>query len=519
MSETQSPIWDLADLFPAPDAARWRQQAEAALKGAPFERLIAKSYDGISIQPLYAPQPHQSPRAVRQNGGAWAPLARLDLPNADQAHVQGLADLDGGAQGLHLVFADAPVAYGFGLSPKRRDVAYVLEEVYLNQLPIVLDCGPHFRDVGDEVIAQAQSRHIDPSQLNIDFGLDPYGSALTTGAGLEARAIDAVLDYGCALIKQGITSPIFVADGRVAHNAGASEGQELAFALSAAVALLRHLEAKGMALTQALAHISFRLSADADQFLSIAKMRALRLLWARVEKACGLPARAVRLHADTSWRMMTRRDPWVNLLRTSVAAFSAGLGGADNVSVLPFTQALGLPDGFARRMARNTQSILMMEAHLAHVADPAAGAGGFETLTDDLCRDAWALFQTIEAQGGFEAAYQSGALASYVAKTCSERARHIAQRKNTLTGTSDFPNITESAVEVLAPLAPQSAPASSLALAPHRVANPLRPCVIMPMPLARAINAPQKSFWLILVLWRHLRHAPLLPKTFSKQAA
>ncbi|MBQ0818795.1 methylmalonyl-CoA mutase, partial [Microvirga sp. HBU67558] len=127
--------------------------------------------------------------------------------------------------------------------------------------------------------------------------------------------------------------------------------------------------------------LSFLLVADADEFLTVAKLRALRRLWARVEQACGLEPKPIRLHAETAWRMTTRRDPWVNILRTTIAAFSAGIGGADAITVLPFTAALGLPDAFARRIARNTQLILLDESNLARVADPAAGAGGFETLT------------------------------------------------------------------------------------------------------------------------------------------
>ncbi len=143
--------------------------------------------------------------------------------------------------------------------------------------------------------------------------------------------------------------------------------------------------------------IFFRLAADADQFLTMAKFRALRKLWARVEEACGLTPKPAFISAETAWRMMTRRDPSVNMLRATIAAFSAGLGGADAISVLPFTAALGLPDCFARRIARNTELILLDESNLAKVADPAAGSGGIEDLTDQMCRAAWTLFQEIES--------------------------------------------------------------------------------------------------------------------------
>src|SRR5262249_32837404 len=163
-----------------------------------------------------------------------------------------------------------------------------------------------------------------------------------------------------------------------------SEAQELAFSLAVALAYLRALEAE-TPLADAARMIFFRLVADADQFLTVAKFRALRKLWARVQEACGLAPRPALVAAEAAWRTMTQRDPWVNMLRATMAVFAAGLGGADSITVLPFTAALGLPDRFARRMARNTQLILLEESNLAKVSDPAAGSGVIEDLTAKLC--------------------------------------------------------------------------------------------------------------------------------------
>ena len=198
------------------------------------------------------------------------------------------------------------------------------------------------------------------------------------------------------LADQGFRGPFAVADGRIIHNAGGSEAQELAFAIAAAVDYLRALEASGVPLDAARGMIYFRLAADADEFLTIAKFRAIRKLWARVEAACGLAPKPTTVAAETAWRMMTKRDPYVNMLRTTIAVTAAGLGGADNIAVLPHTAALGLPDAFARRVARNTQLILLEESNLAKVADPAAGSGAIEDLTAKLCAAAWAQFQEIE---------------------------------------------------------------------------------------------------------------------------
>jgi methylmalonyl-CoA mutase len=260
-----------------------------------------------------------------------------------------------------------------------------------------------------------------------------------------------------SLAKQGFTSPLATADGRIIHNAGGSEAQELAFALAAAVDCLRALNAAGIPLDRARSMVYFRLSADDDQFLTIAKFRAIRKLWARVEQACGLEPKATTVAGETAWRMMTRRDPAVNMLRTTIAVAAAGIGGADNIVALPYTAALGLPDALARRIARNTQLVLLEEASLANVADPAAGSGAIEALTDEMARIAWVQFQTIDKAGGAWAALEQGLIQREVAKVREQRIKAIAQRMEPLTGTSDYPDINETASAVL-DFAPRTGP-------------------------------------------------------------
>jgi methylmalonyl-CoA mutase len=208
------------------------------------------------------------------------------------------------------------------------------------------------------------------------------------------------------------------------------------------------LEAGGIALEAARAAISFRLIADADQFLTMAKFRALRRLWARVEQACGLAPTPVFVAAETAWRMLTRRDAYVNMLRATMATFAAGLAGANAITVLPHTLALGLPDAFARRVARNTQLVLLEESNLAKVSDPAAGSGGIESLTQQLCVAAWSLFQEIEKAGGAFAALRQGLIQSEVAATRKAREANVSRRKDVLTGASEFPNLQETQVAV-----------------------------------------------------------------------
>ena len=324
---------------------------------------------------------------------------------------------------------------------------------------------PEARDAPANLAALALARRADPQSFAISCGFDPLGIMAARGG----TPVDwpVLAPVAAALVNefaaQGLRGPFFVADGRAVHAAGGSEAQELAFALSAALAYLRALEGTGVALAAARTMISFRLAADAEIFLTIAKFRALRLLWARLEEACGLTPAPVRIHAETAWRMMSARDPWTNILRCTIAAAAAAIGGADAITVLPFTQAIGLPDAFARRIARNTQLILIEEANFAKVADPAAGAGGFEALTAELAAKAWALMQMNERDGGLYGALRAGRLQAEVAALARRRDRDIAVRKIPLTGVSEFPDVHERPVEVLEKI-PAAAPPTPTAI-------------------------------------------------------
>ncbi len=200
-------------------------------------------------------------------------------------------------------------------------------------------------------------------------------------------------------------------------------------------------------MADSLRQISFRLAADDDQFMTVAKVRVMRRLWARVAEVVGEPdAGAARVHAVTSMPMMAQRDPWVNMLRSTVAAFGAGVGGADTVLVQPFDAAIpgGLPGtaaGFARRIARNTQLLLLEESHLGRVLDPAAGSWFVEDLTEQLAEKAWEHFQQIEARGGFADARDF--VSAQIDEIRDRRADDINHRRTALTGVNEYPNLDE----------------------------------------------------------------------------
>ncbi len=443
----------LAAEFPPTSEAVWRKLVDAALKGATFEkRLVSQTYDGLRIDPLYPRAAAATPVAGRAPGAAWTVMQRVDHPDPKAANAQALQDLENGATGLTLVMAGSINSNGYGLDASPVTLARVFEGIELDAgITIDFNLSPPTRNVVQTFAALVKNRKISPASVELRASINPVGGFAASGTSPMpwAKLSRGFAGVVSELANQGFRGGFVAADGRIVHNAGGSEAQELAFALASAVEYLRALEAGGISPDAARGMIYFRLSADADEFLTIAKFRALRKLWARVEQACGLTPKPAYVAAETAWRMMTQRDPYVNMLRITVAIAAAGLGGADSIVALPHTAALGLPDAFARRTARNTQLILLEESNLFRVADPAAGSGAIEDLTSKLCAAAWARFQEIEKAGGVWAALETGLVQKNVAAVRAEREKAIARRKDALTGTSDFPNLQEAPAAVL----------------------------------------------------------------------
>ncbi|MEO1206118.1 MAG: methylmalonyl-CoA mutase family protein [Pseudomonadota bacterium] len=450
---SQADITPFAASFDTPTESDWRALVDKALKGSDFEkRLVSKTADGLRIEPLYARRTGATPIIPEVTGAPWRVSARVDHPDVATASDLALNDLMNGVETLTLVFPGGRSARGFGIGCETvADLDATLKGVDLSMIRLRLDPAPAARIHAALVAALVAKRGDDPAGLDIEFGMNPIGSLTTSGllpapwAYMAEKLAEAAAD----LKKRSFGGPFVTCDTRPYHEAGASDAQELATALAMGVCYLRALTENGIAADEASRMLAFTVAIDADQFAGIAKLRALRRLWARVEEACGVQPSPVRINAETAWRMMSARDPWVNMLRTTMATFAAGIGGADTCTVLPYTSPLGLPDGFARRIARNQQSVLIEESNLWRVADPAAGAGGYEAMTDQLCAAAWSEFQSIESEGGIIGTLTSGTLQARIADMHAKRAQDVATRKAPLTGTSEFPKLDEISVDVL----------------------------------------------------------------------
>ena len=453
---TAPPILSLAQDFDGPDESRWRALAEAALKGAPFERLTTKTPDGVTIKPLYrAPDAETSAAGLVQQAHAGRPAyLPWDIrqvcahPDPAKANAAILEDLAGGVSSVALRIDDGDGAgMRFG-GPESLQTA--LKGVLLDVAPVTLDSGFAWKSAAPalaEIVAQT------PNALPPTFAIDPFGAWFRWGAApqpLEAELAEAAAFAKDAAARFPGCAPLLV-QGRSVHEAGAGPALELAALLAALAAHLRALDAAGIAPDAAAGLIIGRLSVGPDVIVEIAKLRAARALWTNLFAACGVIDAPLRLQAVTSRRMLTRDDAWTNILRNTSSCFAAAAGGADIITVLPFTEPLGLPGPLARRMARNTQIILMEECRLGHVADPGGGAFAVEALTQSLAEEAWALFQEIEANGGLIAAAKAGTLQQKIAVSAEHRAKLVATRRAPLTGVSDYPLLAETTPETEAP--------------------------------------------------------------------
>ncbi|MFF1395230.1 methylmalonyl-CoA mutase family protein [Streptomyces sp. NPDC058287] len=453
----------LAAEFPDATYEQWQHLVSGVLRksgkevssSAAEDALSTALEDGLRARPLYTARddapatglPGFTPfvrggRAEGNSVGGWDVRQRHTA--ADPAAV--LADLENGVTSLWLTVGPS----GIPVSA----LPGTLDGVYLDLAPIVLDAGAEVDAAARELLRLYEESGIAPEAARGNLGADPLGHEARTGQRYDGAPVTELAAL-CAGQYSGLRA--LTVDALPYHEAGGSAAQELGCALATGVAYLRELTEAGLPAQQALAQLEFRFAATADQFLTVAKLRAARRLWARVAEVCGASQAGAQVqHAVTSPVMMTRRDPWVNMLRTTVATLAAGVGGADAVTVLPFDSAIGVPDGFARRIARNTSTILIEESHLSRVIDPAGGSWYVERLTDELAHAAWEFFRTVEREGGQAAALRSGLVPERLAETWAARSVRLAERREPVTGVSEFPHLGEKPVE----RAPAEAPPS-----------------------------------------------------------
>ena len=435
--------------FPIPSPADWRAEAGKALKGKPVEGLVHLDADHLTTRPLYgranASEAVFAPRTTDADGRPWDLRTQVEGDDPEAVNAAVLADLEGGAASVILsgsVLADS------------EPLGRALNGVALELAPVGLDAGLAGPDAANALAVVAKGS----PRAKLMFHMDPLGAFAAAGGSPRSIEEHISLAANTAARHAGAypDASFFLATGRAAHEAGGSAGQELGFAAAAAAACLKAAVEAGLPVDRALAGTVLGVSVDAEYFDSLAKVRALRLIWRSISKAFGHETSA-RIEARSSRRMLAAKDPWPNLLRLTAAGFAGAVGGADAVVLDGFSRALGRPDAFARRQARNTQLILMEEAHIGRVADPAAGSWFLDHRTRDLAEAGWAEFQRIEREGGIVASLRGGALQHRIAASRAAGKAALSEGGGQMVGVTKFVDADVRPVSVETTVAPASA--------------------------------------------------------------
>ncbi len=470
------PEFSLRDDFAPASYDEWRALAEADLQGASFEqKLVTHTYEGIDLQPVYSRRdrpgegdpdgfPGRSPfvRGSRPDGAVtsgWDIRQEHAHPDISATNRAILGDVRGGVTSL-LLRLDAAARSGLDpddpaaselagrdglMAYHADDLAAALASVALDRVGVALEAGAAFLPAAAALVAVWRRAGVAPENTCGAFNADPLAVFARDGqlpvppetalAQMADLAVWTAKNYPNVTAVRVGTAPY--------HHAGATAVQDVAFGLATAVEYLRVMTRAGLAIDAAARQILFSISLGTHHFLAIAKLRAARRLWARVVEACGGTPAGMRVHARLSKRVLTLRDPYVNLLRNTAACFAAGVGGAEVITSVPFDSAAGLPDDLARRVARNTVLILQEEAHLNGVIDPPGGSWYLGWLTDQIAEKAWATFQEVEREGGMLHALLNGSAAARIDSAFAPRSRNLARRKEGITGVSEFPNLAE----------------------------------------------------------------------------
>ena len=451
-STNTSEIISLADGFEKAGREAWLTLVQKAIKGADFEKkMTSKTLDNIRLEPLYSSsdllphtlnalpsiEPFTRGTRISQNRYGWDIRQLYFGSHASSINAEILEDLAGGVTSISLSMG-GPNNIGL----KSGELERVLEGVHLEICPIAINASHHTLDAAKDMIEIWNSRNVQKSKRLAHFDADPLSLLAITGS--LNLPLNQALEDALSLVELTSDMPsvtALTADGHAYHCAGATEAQELACVLASIVSFCRAGETLGYNPAKIIQKLTLTLAVDANQFLNISKLRAARLLVWRLAETMSIAEEVARIKisAITSWRMFTKRDPWTNILRTTIACASGAMGGADSILVLPYTFALGNPDPIARRISRNIQIVCQEESNLARVIDPCGGSWYIEKITDDLAKKAWIIFQDIERQGGMASALQSGYLQNEIAKSAAERKEAIKTCRAEITGVSAFP--------------------------------------------------------------------------------
>lgn len=439
--------------FPPISTKQWEEKIRADLKGADYDKkLIWRTLEGFKVRPYYRKEDLEGLKHLLQTFPDNAPylrgnkkdnnwLIRQDIvvKNDGQANAKALEAIKRGAESIGFIIPDG----------QNTDLSILLKDFPFEKIELNFVKGQKSKELLQEFIGYCDAHKIDTQKIKGSFDFDPIGYTSITGQCFDAE-ICSGMDISKPLFQKAkkiLPGFHFVSvNGKYFNNAGASIVQEIAFTLSVAIDYIDFAQKQGIELSDLLAHLRFNMGLGSNYFMEIAKLRAIRYLWAKIVENYlpDEPEKAkIFIHSETSLWNKTLYDVYVNMLRTTTEAMSAVLGGTDSLSVLPFNRIYNDDDEFGERIARNQQIILKEESYFNKVADPSAGSYYIENLSNSLIENAWQLVLQIEEQGGYLEALKKGFIQEKLNETTQKRDMNIALRREVFLGTNQYPDQTE----------------------------------------------------------------------------
>jgi methylmalonyl-CoA mutase len=460
----------LFDAFPVPSKEQWKEQVVTDLKGAEFGKLAWKTYEGISVEPMYVRAdikniPHlgslpgfdpyvRGTGSLGHAGKSWVIAQATSAALPEDAASEIVHARRNGQDGAAMRMDTAAIlgsgsdeaslrAGASGVSVQHLPDFQRISERLQPDFPLDIHAGmssPIFLAMA--AVTERSVSHVDFNPLAhlIGTGTLPYSMDSTFTLMRDAvRYVD----------HRSMPTTVISVCGECYHDAGANAVQELACMMASGVEYLNRLTDLGLTADAVARRVRFNVPVGMSFFMEIAKLRAARMLWARVTSDFGVredDARKIRVHVRTSLWHQTKYDPYVNMLRSTIESMAAIIGGMDSMYTAPFDEVASTPGAFSKRVARNLQIVLREESRLGHVADPAAGSYYIETLTHSLAEQAWQMFQEIEKLGGYLAAVKSGFIQDSIGKTAAEKRANISRRRDVIVGSNQYPNLGETAL-------------------------------------------------------------------------
>ena len=414
-------IQKFAGAFGDTSVESWRDMAEKFIKGADFgDTLVRLSEDGLQKGPLFSRDDIKQTVPILKNenphldGRPWHIGAICDYPDIKTANFDLLEELKGGASSI-LIDPSTVIR-------TKTDIERLLAGVHCNLVPIALMPSPGNFETAAVIAAHFKSE-TNLNDIHVSLGYAPD------------MATNKIGDIGNWILKNTPHWKALSVNARVVHEAGGTPAQELALMLNVGCTYISALQKTNIEVDQALGLMDVYLASDQDGHQNIIKLRAARLLWAKLTESFGASdsTKNCSIHTISSERMMAAQDPWSNMIRLSAASFGAVCGGADTITLLPFTHAIGLATPFAKRISRNIQLMMMEESHLGHVSDPAHGSFMHEKLSYDLAEKSWGLFQHMQTIGE-----PLDWLKKEIAVAAETRAEKISNNEILLVGVNQF---------------------------------------------------------------------------------